>query len=152
MNLNHFEKLIGSGFYTGYSPIASGTAGSFAALIIYWIPGFENLFIIVPSILLFFIYGIFLGGKFEKIYGNDPAEFTLDEIVGTWISLICLPKTIGISVTAFIIWRILDVIKPQPARRVERIAGGLGIMLDDVIAGLYTLLIVHLLVYLIGVF
>jgi len=63
-----------------------------------------------------------------------------------------LPKTIGISVTAFIIWRILDVIKPQPARRVERIAGGLGIMLDDVIAGLYTLLIVHLLVYLIGVF
>jgi len=51
LNLNHFEKLAGSGFYTGYSPIASGTAGSFAALIIYWIPGFENLFIIVPSIL-----------------------------------------------------------------------------------------------------
>ena len=152
MNLNHFEKFAGSGLYTGYSPMASGTAGSFIGLIIYWVPGFENLFIIAPAILLSFFYGNFLGSKFEKIYGKDPAEFTLDEIVGTWISLVWLPKTIGISVTAFIIWRILDVIKPQPVRKVEKLSGGLGIMLDDVIAGLYTLLIVHLLVYLTGVF
>lgn len=152
MNLNHFEKLAGSGLYTGFSPIASGTAGSIVALMIYWIPGFENLYVMLSAILLLFIYGVSAGSKFEKVYGKDPAEFTLDEMVGTWISLILLPKTVGISLTAFLIWRILDIIKPQPARRVEKINGGLGIMLDDVIAGSYTLVIVHLLVYLTGVF
>lgn len=152
MKINFFEKFIGSGFYTGYSPYISGTVGSLAALIIYLIPGFENLFIIVPAIIIFMVYGIYVGNKFESEYGKDPSQCTVDEVVGTWISLIALPKTIGIIITAFFLWRILDIIKPPPARNLERLKGGLGIMIDDVISGIYTLIIMHLVVYLLGTF
>lgn len=152
MKINFFEKLIGSGFLTGYSPVASGTVGSIAALLIYLIPGFEQLFIIIPAIILFLVYGIYLGDKFEAEYGKDPAQCTIDEIVGTWISLIALPKTTWIIVSAFLLWRILDIIKPAPARNLEKLKGGLGIMIDDVVSGIYTLIIMHLIVYLLGKF
>ena len=148
MKINTFEKFIGSGFYTGYSPLISGTVGSLAALIIYLIPGFEQLFIIIPAIIIFMVYGIYLGNKFEAEYGKDPAQCTVDEVVGTWISLIALPKTIRIIIAAFLIWRILDIIKPPPARYLERLKGGFGIMIDDVVSGIYTLIIMHLIVYL----
>lgn len=152
MKINFFEKFIGSGFYTGYSPIASGTVGSIVAVLIYLIPGFEQLFIIIPAIIIFLVYGIYLGNKFEVEYGKDPAQCTVDEIVGTWISLLALPKTFGIIVVAFLIWRILDIIKPPPARGLEKLKGGLGIMIDDVVSGIYTLIIMHLIVYLLGKF
>ncbi|MGB5529713.1 MAG: phosphatidylglycerophosphatase A [Ignavibacteriaceae bacterium] len=152
MKINFFEKFIGSGFFTGYSPVASGTVGSIAALLIYLIPGFEQLFIIIPSIIIFLVYGIFLGNKFEVEYGKDPAQCTVDELVGTWISLVALPKSIGIIVTTFLLWRFLDIIKPPPARRLEKLKGGLGIMIDDVVSGIYTLIIMHLIVYLLGKF
>ena len=152
MKLNIFEKILGSGFYSGYFPVASGTVGSLAALIIYFIPGFEQWFIIVPLTLIFAAYGIYVGTKFENVYGKDPAECTIDEIVGMWISLIALPKTILIAICAFLLWRILDIIKPPPARNLERLKGGIGIMIDDVISGLYTLIIMHLVVYLLGKF
>lgn len=150
--INWFEKLVGSGFYTGYIPIASGTFGSLAAIVIYFIPGFEKLEIIIPAIVLLFIYGLFVSSKFEKVYGKDPAQCTVDEIVGTWIALLALPKTLLISLTSFLIWRSLDIIKPFPARTSEKLPGGLGIMIDDVISGLYSLIIVHLIVYLSGVY
>jgi phosphatidylglycerophosphatase A len=152
LKLNNFEKILGSGFYSGYFPVASGTLGSLAALIIYFIPGFEQWFIIVPLTLIFAAYGIYVGTKFENVYGKDPAECTIDEIVGMWISLIALPKTILIAIGAFLLWRILDIIKPPPARNLERLKGGIGIMIDDVISGLYTLIIMHLVVYLLGKF
>ena len=152
MKLNNFEKILGSGFYSGYFPVASGTVGSLAALIIYFIPGFEQWFIIVPLTLIFAAYGIYVGTKFEIVYGKDPAECTIDEIVGMWISLIALPKTILIAIGAFLLWRILDIIKLPPARNFERLKGGIGIMIDDVISGLYTLIIMHLVVYLLGKF
>jgi len=152
LKINFFEKIIGSGFYTGYIPIASGTFGSLVAILIYFIPGFEQLIIIIPSTLLLIFYGIFVGTKFEAQYGKDPAECTVDEVVGTWISVIALPKILWIIITAFFVWRILDIIKPPPARNLERLKGGLGIMIDDVVSGIYTLIIMHLVVYLIGTF
>jgi phosphatidylglycerophosphatase A len=150
--LNFIEKLIGSGFFTGYIPFASGTFASLAALIIYYIPGFENLYIILPVTVLFLFFGIYAGNKFEKVYGKDPAECTIDEIVGMWISLILLPKTIAISLITFFLWRALDIYKPFPARSLEKLNGGLGIMIDDVVSGFYTLIIMHLVVYFIGEF
>lgn len=147
MKINLFERLIGSGFYTGYFPIASGTFGSMVAFIIYWIPGFEAWYIILPSIIFVVFYGIKLGDKFEAIYGKDPAECTIDEVAGMWISLFLLPKTIVISIIAFFLWRIFDIIKPPPARNLEKIKGGVGIMLDDVASAFYVLGIMHLLAY-----
>ena len=152
MQIKFPEKLIGSGLYTGYSPVASGTVASLVALLIYFIPGFEQPYLIVPVSILFLLYGIPLGTKFEKIYGKDPKQCTIDEFVGMWISLIALPKTIGIAITTFFIWRILDIIKPPPARKLEKINGGFGIMIDDVVSAIYTLLIMHVVVYLVGKF
>lgn len=152
MKINFFEKFIGSGFYTGYFPIASGTVGSLAAILIYLVPGFEKLYIIIPATIILIVYGIYLGTKFETQYGKDPSECTVDEFVGTWISLIALPKILWIIVVAFFVWRILDIVKPPPARNLEKLNGGLGIMIDDVISGLYTLIIMHLVVYLLGKF
>lgn len=152
VKLNIIEKLLGSGFYTGYIPLASGTFGTLAALIIYLIPGFENPYVIVPTIFIFFIYGVYVGNKFENIYGKDPSECTIDEVVGTWISYLLLPKTIGIIIITFFLWRALDIFKPYPARKLENLNGGLGIMIDDVVSGFYTLIIMHLVVYFFGKF
>lgn len=150
--INLFEKIIGSGLFTGYIPIASGTFGSFVALLIYFIPGFEKLWIIIPAIILLFIYGVYVSSKFENIYDKDPAECTVDEVVGTWIALIALPKTVLIVITSFFIWRLFDIIKPFPAGTSENLPGGWGIMMDDVISGIYSLILVHLIVYLFGVY
>ena len=152
MKINSFEKFIGSGFFTGYFPVASGTVGSVAAIVIYLIPGFEQLVVIIPATLVIIFYGMYIGTKFEAEYGKDPAQCTIDEVAGTWISLIALPKTVGIIIATFLLWRILDIIKPPPARNLERLKGGLGIMIDDVISGIYTLIIMHLVVYLFGTF
>lgn len=145
--INLFEKIIGSGFFTGFIPIASGTFGSLIAILIYLIPGFENYYVIIPSTLILLLYGVYVSGKFEKQYGKDPSQCTVDEVVGTWISLILLPKKFLVILSAFLLWRLLDIVKPFPARDSEKISGGLGIMLDDVISGIYTLIIIHLTVY-----
>lgn len=145
MKLNFFEKFLGSGFYSGYFPVVPGTIGSLAALVFYFIPGFENLNIILPFIAVFFILGLKIGDKFEAVYQKkDPSQCTIDEVVGMWISLILVPKHLNYIILSFIIWRIFDIIKPFPAGNAERLKGGLGIMLDDVIAAVYSLIVVHI--------
>ena len=146
MKLNFIDKLLGSGFYTGYIPFASGTFGSIAGLIIYYIPGFEKPGIIIPAIIIFSLYGIYVGSQFEKVYGKDPAECTIDEIVGMWISLLFLPKILWLSAVVFFVWRLFDIIKPYPARQLEKLKGGLGIMIDDIISSFYVLLLIHLII------
>ncbi len=143
MRLNFIEKLLGSGFYTGYIPFASGTFGSLAGLIIYYIPGFERPEILLPAIIILTAYGIFVGTRFEKVYGKDPSECTIDEVIGMWISLLFVPKVIWISIVVFFAWRLADIIKPFPARKLESLSGGVGIMIDDIVAGVYVLIIVH---------
>jgi len=144
VKLNFTEKLLGSGFFTGYIPIASGTFGSLAALLIYAIPGFEKPFIIIPAIIIFTIIGIYTGNKFDVVYGKDPAECTIDEVVGMWISLLFLPKTYIIAIVAFFLWRLFDIVKPYPARRLEKLKGGIGIMIDDIVASIYVAIILNL--------
>lgn len=147
MKINFPEKLLGSGFYTGYIPFASGTFGSLAALAIYYIPGFEQLYIIIPAILLFSSYGIYISGKFEQVYGKDPSQCTIDEVAGMWISLLFLPKTLFLSLLAFFTWRLMDIIKPWPARRFEDLPAGWGIMMDDIMAAFYSLAVVHIIYF-----
>lgn len=150
MKINFIERMLGSGFFTGYIPFASGTFGSLMAIAIYLIPGFENPTILLSLISLFSIIGIYLGNKFEKVYGKDPSQCTIDEMVGMWITLLFIPKYIWFILIAFIIWRILDIIKPFPANIVEKIKGGWGIMLDDIIAALYSLILIHIIIYFIS--
>lgn len=147
MNLNLFEKILGSAFFTGYIKFASGTFGSLAAILIYLIPGFENPTIMLIAISVSTVVGIKLGTKFEAVYGKDPSQFVLDEVVGTWISLIFVPKTILFVSLSFIIWRIMDILKPFPARTVEKLKGGKGIVLDDIISAIYTLVLIQIVIY-----
>ncbi|QOJ30579.1 MAG: phosphatidylglycerophosphatase A [Ignavibacteriales bacterium] len=133
-------KAFGSGLWTGYIPFASGTWGSLMALGIYWlIPGFEKPEVIIPAILVVIALGIPVGTWFEKLYGKDPAECTIDEVAGMWISLLFLPKTLIWSVAAFLLWRAFDIIKPFGGKKLETLPGGWGIMLDDVVLGVYTM-------------
>lgn len=147
MKLNLIEKFFGSGFFTGYIPVASGTMGSLAALIIYMIPGFENPTIMLALISTFTVIGVPVATKFEEVYGKDPSFCTIDELVGTWITLLFVPKIIWYVIPAFLIWRTLDIFKPFPANKLEAIKGGWGIMLDDIVSGIYSLIIIQLIVY-----
>jgi phosphatidylglycerophosphatase A len=147
MKINLIENILGSGFFTGYMKHASGTWASFAGLIIFLIPGFENPSLMIFIISLFILIGVPIGDKFEAIYGKDPKECTIDEIIGMWITLLFLPKKIWWLALAFVIWRILDIVKPFPARMLENIKGGWGIILDDVAAGIYSFCIIQIVIY-----
>ena len=139
-------KAFASGLFSGYSPIASGTVGSAVGLAIYWIPGVENPYVLIPLSLVVLLLGIKASTVMEKSYGHDPSEVTIDEVVGMWISVLLLPKRIVIAVIAFLIFRILDIVKPYPARRFDSLQGGAGIMLDDVVSAIYTNLFMQLIV------
>jgi phosphatidylglycerophosphatase A len=139
-----YITFFGSGFLSGYSPFASGTVGSAVALLFLFIPNFSNPSIIIPISLLFFLLGVIVSDKMETVLGQDPSVVTIDEIVGMWISLWFVPITIINVGTAFLIFRILDILKPYPAGEIDKQPGGWNIMLDDVIAGIYTNFIVNI--------
>ncbi|MCK9212456.1 MAG: phosphatidylglycerophosphatase A [Ignavibacteriaceae bacterium] len=146
MKLTFVEKALGSTLFSGYIPFASGTFSSLVAFAFYWIPGFEKPSLLIPLIVLFSIIGILIGSRFEKTYGKDPSQCTIDETVGMWISLLFLPKQIIITIIAFLLWRLLDIIKPFPARQSEKLSGGVGIVADDIISAVYTSIIMNLIV------
>lgn len=143
--MKKFVKIAGSGLFTGYFPYAPGTIGSILALIIYLIvPGFTQFYIIIPLIIITFLLGVNLGSKFEAVYGKDPKQFTLDEFVGTWIALLLTPNSFWWLLFSLIVWRILDILKPYPANKMENLNGGFGIMMDDVVSGMYSLIIIFI--------
>ncbi|GAB6281740.1 MAG: phosphatidylglycerophosphatase A [Ignavibacterium sp.] len=142
--MNFFTKALGSGLFTGYFPFASGTVASIVATLIYFIPGFEKIYILIPLIIFLIIISIPIGNRFEREYGKDPSFFTLDEFIGTWISYLFLPKNFLLIIITFLLWRILDILKPFPARKLENLNGGLGIVIDDIISGIYTCILMNI--------
>jgi phosphatidylglycerophosphatase A len=130
-------KLFASALFSGYSPIASGTVGSAVALAFYALPGFESPLILGVVTLIVCLLGIKTSTIMEQRYGHDPAEVTIDEVVGMWLSLMFLPKKLFVVLAAFFLFRFFDIIKPFPARKFDSMHGGVGIMMDDVIAGIY---------------
>lgn len=148
--INIICKCIASVFYIGYLPIAPGTLGSLSGLLVYY---FINKDTVLTGI--FILVSIFLGlltaGVVERIFKEkDPGEIIIDELAGMLISVYLLPVTMGYMVSAFIIFRFFDIVKPHPIDKLEKLGGGFGIMADDVVAGIYTNLIlqaVHLCQY-----
>ncbi len=130
-------RVVGSALGTGYSPIASGTVGSALAIALYAIPGVSDPAVLLTLTVLLFIAGLRAAGQMETFYGPDPSEVTVDEVVGQWIALLFLPSSAVTIIAAFFLFRIFDIIKPPPALRFDRMPGGFGIMMDDVIAGIY---------------
>ena len=127
---------VGSVFGIGFLPFAPGTFASLlAALVFFFIPASQNLWILLPSIVLSIVLGVWSGGEMEKDYGQDPSSAVIDEVAGQWIALAALPGRPLVVLTAFILFRVFDILKPGPVDRAQRLPGGWGIMADDVLAG-----------------
>lgn len=129
--------MISSVFYLGYLPVAPGTMGSFAALFLYYFIHGDHKAVCV-AIVSSLVIGFFTSGKAEEAFGEkDPSEVVIDEFAGMLITVYSLPYTMGYMVGGFLLFRFFDIVKPRPIHELEKLHGGLGIMIDDVIAGLY---------------
>ena len=130
--------MLGAGFGTGLSPVAPGTVGSLLAVAIYaFLPISEDSLALYLMIGVGFLAGIWATGSLTSASDPDPRKAVWDEFIGMWATCILLPKTVSWLAAAFLLFRILDIVKPFPVRRLERLHGGLGIMADDLLAGLY---------------
>jgi len=140
--MNFLIKLIASGLGTGFMPVAPGTAGSaLAALFIlviapWWIPP-----VALSLTIITFFSGVVIAGSAENIWGHDSRKIVIDEVAGMFLSLSFSPITMWRVAAAFFLFRLLDIIKPPPARAAERLPSGWGVMADDMIAGAYTALL-----------
>jgi phosphatidylglycerophosphatase A len=144
--ISKIVNLLGTGFGTGYAPIAPGTVGSLAALILFIILPFTHLTWLSISVLVF-LGGIWISDVIESTTEKDPQEIVIDEFVGQWVSLLFLPRHPVIFIAGFVLFRVFDIIKPFPANISQKINGGLGIMLDDIWAGIYSNLTLQVIVY-----
>jgi phosphatidylglycerophosphatase A len=126
----------------GYSPVASGTVGSFVTLVALWLIPFTTPGLLV-TLAIVMLVGIWAGSRVERaIDAKDPGIIVIDEVAGMLLSVLFLPRTIPVLVTAFLLFRLFDIWKPFPARQFQELHGGLGVMLDDLIAGAYALVII----------
>lgn len=131
-------KLITSFFYLGHSPFMPGTMGSLGGLIVYFLVR-NNEILYGFSILFLFLLGIILSGEAEKIYKRKDAEMiVIDEACGMLLALFFVPMNMFAVILGFFLFRILDILKPPPAKRMEKLTGSLGIMFDDIVAAIYT--------------
>lgn len=136
--------------YVGHFPVAPGTAGSAAALLLYamlrWIgsPPAVDVGVIVGL----FAVGCWAGSVAEAHYGRtDPGYVVLDEVIGMLLTLLFVPVTWTGVLVGFLLFRGFDIVKPFPARQCERMRGGLGIMADDAVAGIYGNLALRLIIW-----
>ena len=121
----------------GLAPIAPATVASLAALMVYKLSPLDGDsigFFILCS--LGFLIGIWACQTMVTVSDHDPKSAVWDEVAGMWITCLLLPKTLPWLVAAFVVFRVLDIVKPWPIRRFEGLPGGLGIMADDLAAGI----------------
>lgn len=138
--------LIATGFYSGYLPKAPGTWGSLVGVLLVFLLHALSLQIYLSVVAGLFIVGSFVAGEAEKILDDrDPGVVVIDEIVGMLITMIAVPVTPLTMALGFILFRGFDIAKPFPVNFFDQhFHGGLGIMLDDVVAGIYSLIIMQL--------
>ena len=130
---------MATGGGVGYSPIAPGTVGSLLALVLLWTVPFSLLGLILVLLVLVSVGGWAAGRAERLLGGSDPGPVVIDEIAGMFLSVVALPRSLGLLLVAFLLFRLFDIVKPFPIRQSQILSGGLGVMLDDLIAGAYTL-------------
>jgi phosphatidylglycerophosphatase A len=133
--------------YCGYFPVAPGTVGSAAGLVVYLLVWWSQSPIIeVALIVSLFLAGVWAGTTAERYFGGiDPGPIVLDEVVGMLITLAFIPVGLSGALAGFVLFRIFDVLKPFPAGRFEKLHGGLGVMADDAMAAVYANIALRLL-------
>jgi phosphatidylglycerophosphatase A len=144
--LTTLARLIATWFYCGYAPVGPGTVGSAAAVLIAW---FLHTYASQPA-MSFAVFGVVLaipgiwaaGVTARAIHSKDPGIVVVDEVVGQWITLAGATDLNWRSwLVAFCLFRIFDIWKPPPVRQLEKLPGGLGIVADDAMAGVYAALV-----------
>jgi phosphatidylglycerophosphatase A len=137
--------LLATGFGTGYGPIAPGTWGSIPGLLFAWgLLRLGGAWAVAAGAAFFSVAGVWAADRAEALFGEkDPGPVVIDEIAGQMVSLLFLPINLPVLALGFVLFRILDVLKPWPANRLEALPGGSGIMADDLMVGLYANLILH---------
>ena len=147
--MNRVGLFIATCGYLGYVPVAPGTFGSAAGLAVFFlIRSTGSITVEVTAILALFAIGIWSGTVAEHYFGGiDPAPVVMDEVVGMLITLAFLPVSVTGAFVGFLVFRLLDVVKPWPSARFERLPGGLGVMADDGMAAIYGNLLMHALIW-----
>ncbi|MFC1675385.1 phosphatidylglycerophosphatase A [Candidatus Omnitrophota bacterium] len=141
--INRSVKLLSTFFGVGYFPLIPGTAASLAALFLYYLLK-GNPAICAVFTLLFLAVGFLVAGPAEKIFGRkDPRCIVIDEVAGMFLCLVFLPYDPRLVWMAFFVFRVLDTLKPYPAGRLQDLKGGLGVMADDIVAAVYTNLVLQ---------
>ena len=144
--MDRLLMFIATGAGSGYLPKAPGTWGTLVGLLLWWPLAGLSLAAYLAAVAVLFIVGVASAGAAEKILDRgDPGVVVIDEIVGVLIALAAVPLHPVAALAGFALFRLFDIAKPFPVGWVDRhLHGGLGIMLDDVAAGLYALLVLHL--------
>jgi phosphatidylglycerophosphatase A len=125
--------------YLGYAPVAPGTFGSAAGLLVFYVVrAAGSTAVELGAIAVLFALGVWAGTVAERHFGGiDPGPVVLDEVVGMLMTLCFLPVNGAGAFVGFLVFRVLDVVKPFPSARFEKLPGGLGVMADDGMAAIY---------------
>jgi phosphatidylglycerophosphatase A len=139
------SEWIATCFKVGYLPLAPGTWGSAFAILLWWVLLKDlNAYVFGVIIIIFLLIGIVVSNIIIDQSGNhDPSYIIIDELVGQWLALLFLPEGFFNIAIAFILFRFFDIIKPWPIRLIEKLPKGLGVMSDDLTAGLITLVLIQ---------
>jgi len=140
------SRIIATIFHCGYLPLAPGTWASAIALLAGWylLPHIDNSTFFISLVILFFAGVLSSRLISEEDNDEDPSYVVIDEWVGMWIPLIGIPHNWEWWAAGFVLFRIFDIIKPFPIGKLEKLKGGWGIMLDDVLAGVYALVLIQI--------
>ncbi|MFH1664808.1 MAG: phosphatidylglycerophosphatase A [Candidatus Omnitrophota bacterium] len=142
-----FHNIIGTVCGLGYFPFAPGTAGSFAGLLLCFLL-YRNVIVFSAVFVVLFVLGVVSARRIEEETGlDDPSFVVIDEFACIFIAFLFVPMHPEPIITGFIIYRIIDIIKVEPMRSLEKLGGGWGIMLDDLVGGIYTNLILQTLLF-----
>ena len=144
--MNRFILLLATGFRVGYSPVAPGTLGTLVAVLIYYFLSEVPSPIYEITLIGFFFLSVWISENAEIFFGKkDDQRIVIDEIMGFLITMLWVPKTTAFIIVGFLLFRFFDILKPFPVRHLEKkLKGGYGVVLDDVMAGVYANIILHL--------
>jgi phosphatidylglycerophosphatase A len=152
--VDRLTKILVSFFGLGYAPFAMGTWGTAGAVLVAWFLPAGDLWPVTAAVVfaLACVITAVLGGRAERLAGKkDPGIVVTDEVAGYFVTIAWIPKPeIGYLLAGFFVFRVFDVWKPWPVRRLEAIGGGTGILLDDLAAGVYGLILLTVVRYATG--
>jgi phosphatidylglycerophosphatase A len=141
---NWFVIMLASAGFAGYCPIAPGTAGSLVGLVIWWFGADLNIWLQLSFIVTLFFLGVWAATLAEKDWGHDAGKIVIDEVLGMWVTLWLVPKSFVLYAIGFMLFRAFDIIKPLGARQSQKLPGGWGVMVDDLLAGIYANLVLQI--------